>query len=124
MDGARIAGYAHPVSPMTDPSPRRAYVTGCGVISPLGCSLTAFWDGLVGGRCALAPIRSFDTSGLTHTLAGEVPDFISKEHLAPADARPGDRIGEYALAAARGALLDAGLDLARTDRGRDRKSVV
>jgi 3-oxoacyl-[acyl-carrier-protein] synthase II len=118
MDGARIAGYAHPVPPMTDPSPRRAYVTGCGVVSPLGCSLTAFWDGLVGGRSALAPIRSFDTSGLTHTLAGEVPDFVAQEHLAPAEARPGDRIGEYALAAARAALRDAGLDLARTDRGR------
>ena len=103
---------------MTDSSLRRAFVTGCGVVSPLGCSPTAFWDGLVSGRSALAPIRSFDTSGLTNTLAGEVADFVPEQHLTtPADLH-GDRIGQYALAAAGGALRDAGLDLARIDRTR------
>ena len=103
---------------MTDSSLRRAFVTGCGVVSPLGCSTTAFWDGLVSGRSALAPIRSFDTSGLTNMLAGEVADFVPEQHLAAPVDLHGDRIGQYALAAAGAALRDAGLDLARTDRTR------
>jgi 3-oxoacyl-[acyl-carrier-protein] synthase II len=102
---------------MTDPS-RRAFITGCGAISPLGCGVPAFWRGLLEGRSALAPIRSFDTTGLTNTLAAEVPDFVPEQHLSAAEARRLDRVGQYALAAAREALRDARLDLARIDRTR------
>ncbi len=102
---------------MTDPS-RRAFVTGCGAVSPLGCGVAAFWRGLLAGRSALAPIRSFDTTGLTNTLAGEVPDFLPAQHLSDDEAGRLDRISQYALAAAREALHDAGLDLAQTDRTR------
>jgi 3-oxoacyl-[acyl-carrier-protein] synthase II len=93
----------------------RAFITGCGTISPLGCSVDAFWHGLVAGRSALAPIRGFDTAGLNNTLAGEVPDFVAAQHLSAGEAERLDRIGQYALAAARQAVRDAGLELARID---------
>lgn len=93
---------------MTD---RRAFVTGCGAVSPLGCGVPAFWQGLLNGRDALLPIRAFDTAGMSNTLACEVPDFAaSGDGL--------DRIHDYALTAAREALDEAHLDLERLDRTR------
>jgi len=103
---------------MDDRSLRRAVLTGCGVISPLGCTVPAFWKGLVDGRSALAPIRSFDTDGLGNTLAGEVAGFAPDDHLTAGETERLDRIGQYALAAARAALQDAQLDPARSDRTR------
>lgn len=93
----------------------RAFITGCGTISPLGCGVDAFWQGLVAGRSALAPIRGFDTTGLGNTLACEVPDFVAAQHLSTAEADRLDRIGQYALAAARQALCDAELDPGQVD---------
>jgi 3-oxoacyl-[acyl-carrier-protein] synthase II len=103
---------------MTESSSGRACITGCGAISPLGSGVPAFWRGLLAGRSALAPIRSFDTADLTYTLAGEVPDFQPADHLEPAESARLDRIGQYALAAAREALRDARLTLADADRTR------
>lgn len=103
---------------MTDLSSRRAFITGCGAVSPFGPGVPALWHGLLAGRSALAPIRSFDTSDLSPTLAGEVPDFQSTAHLASAESAPLDRIAGYALAAAHEALRDARLALAEVDRTR------
>lgn len=93
----------------------RAFITGCGTISPLGCDVDAFWQGLLAGRSALAPIRSFDTAGLGNTLACEVRDFVAAQHLRAGEAERLDRLGQYTLAAARQAVDDAGLELARID---------
>jgi 3-oxoacyl-[acyl-carrier-protein] synthase II len=93
----------------------RAFITGCGTISPLGCGVEQFWRGLVAGRSALGPIRGFDTAGLGNTLACEVPDFVAAQHLRTEEADRLDRIGQYTLAAARQALRDAGLDPAQID---------
>ncbi len=103
---------------MTDTSPRRVLITGCGAVSPFGVGVPRLWSGLLEGRCALAPIRSFDTAGLAHALAGQVPAFEPAAHLSGADAERLDRIGQYALTAAREALHDARLDLASVDRTR------
>jgi 3-oxoacyl-(acyl-carrier-protein) synthase len=80
---------------------RSVVITGCGVVSPLGRGVAAFWDGLVAGRSAVAPIRAFDASDLTPSTAAAVdaPEL---------DADP-DRAGAFAVAAAEEALRDAGL---------------
>ncbi len=80
--------------------------------------MPAFWDGLVQGRSGIRPIRSFDTTHYAHALAGEVPDFKPEEYLSSDECERLDRIGQYALVAAREALTDAQLDLSRTDRSR------
>ena len=49
----------------------RAFITGCGTVSPLGCGVDAFWQGLVAGRSALGPIRGFDTGGLHDDIRAE-----------------------------------------------------
>lgn len=75
-------------------------ITGCGVVSPLGEGVSAFWDGLLAGRSAVAPIRGFRADDLVPNAAAEVRDV--------ADDDP-DRAGAFALRAAREALAEAGL---------------
>jgi len=93
-------------------------ITGCGALSPLGCGVPAFWEGLLAGRSGVAAVRSFDTSRYTHALAGEVPDFTPDRHLSPEETRRLDRVSQYALVATREALDEARLDLQRVDRNR------
>ena len=82
-------------------SARPAVITGCGVVSPLGAGVAAFWDGLVAGRSAVAPIRRFPAADLAPNAAAEVTD--------PEVDDP-DRAGAFALDAAREALADARLE--------------
>ena len=81
--------------------PRAAVITGLGVVSPLGSGAPAFWDGLVAGRTAVAPITAFPAADLEPRNAAEVRDV-------PAD--DPDRAGTFALRAAGEALADADLD--------------
>ncbi|TMA70757.1 MAG: beta-ketoacyl-[acyl-carrier-protein] synthase family protein, partial [Deltaproteobacteria bacterium] len=81
--------------------PRAAVITGLGVVSPLGSGAPAFWDGLVAGRTAVAPITAFPAADLEPRNAAEVRDV-------PAD--DPDRAGTFALRAAGEALAHADLD--------------
>ncbi|MDX2166192.1 MAG: beta-ketoacyl-[acyl-carrier-protein] synthase family protein [Deltaproteobacteria bacterium] len=110
MSGARIRSLL--VARRSWPRP---VVTGCGAVSPFGGGVEAFWRGALDGRSALAPIRGFDTAGLTNTLAGEVPDGAVDAWLSPHERARRARIDQFALAAAREALSDARLDLASCD---------
>src|SRR5262245_25238379 len=94
---------------------RRAVISGCGALSPIGNSVAAFWEGLLNGRCGLEPIRSFDTRGLSIACAGEVKDFHPEVRLSPDEIGRLDRINQFSLCAAREALQDAQLDLADVD---------
>jgi 3-oxoacyl-[acyl-carrier-protein] synthase II len=91
--------------------PRRVLVTGLGAVSPFGAGVKAFWDGLAGGACAIRPLTLIDTDGFRCRLAAEVPDSL-------AGSRRRSRADRLALAAAREALADAGLD------ARDRASAA
>jgi 3-oxoacyl-[acyl-carrier-protein] synthase II len=97
---------------------RRACITGCGALSPIGNSVPAFWDGLLAGRCGLEPIRAFDTTGMSVALAGEVKDFDPLQRLSPGEIERLDRIHQFSLSTAREALADAHLDLLAVDRSR------
>ncbi len=96
------------------PDQRRAVITGCGALSPLGCGVPALWEGLVAGRSGLQPLRSIDAA----SVGGEVRDFAPAGVLSSDEQRRLDRISQFALAAAREALAQAGLDLSRIDRSR------
>jgi 3-oxoacyl-[acyl-carrier-protein] synthase II len=81
-------------------------ITGCGVVSPLGIGVPAFWDGLVAGRAAIGPIVRFDAADLEPRHAAEVADFPAADP---------DRAGAFLLRAAAEACSDAGLDMAALD---------
>src|SRR5207244_2912167 len=68
-------------------SPRRAVLTGIGVVNPVGSDPASFWDSLDRGRSGVRTIRQFDPSGLPVRFAGEVPDFDVKKYIDKKDRR-------------------------------------
>ncbi|MGB3307124.1 MAG: beta-ketoacyl-ACP synthase II [Thermomicrobiales bacterium] len=100
----------------------RVVVTGVGAITPLGIGVDAFWKGLVAGHSGIRTIQNFDASDLEVQIAGEVPDFVAKDHMDARAARRMDRFSQFAVAAAREALEKAGLEI--TDDNRERVGIV
>src|SRR5512144_1975078 len=96
-----------------------AWVTGIGMVSPLGVGSRATWQGLCEGRSAIAPVRGFDAGRIASRIAGEVPaDFeaaFKAKCRVPFPKRHG-RFTQLALYAGKEALDESGLDLANEDR--------
>lgn len=100
----------------------RVVITGVGAVSALGTSAQALWDGLCAGRSGLKPITRFDASGFPCRLGGEVPELSIKD-LVPKSYRKATKVMardiELAVAAARGAVEDAGLITRGAGTGED-----
>jgi 3-oxoacyl-[acyl-carrier-protein] synthase II len=96
---------------MTDAA-RRVVVTGLGVVSSLGCTKDEFWRRLVAGESGVAEITRFDHSGLSVHIAGEVKHFDTDAWMDKRAARRMDLFSRYAVAAARMAQQDSGLQVA------------
>ena len=100
-------------------SNRRVVVTGIGVVSPIGSDLKTFWESLVNGRSGIRQITQFDSSTFDCHIAGEVPNFIPSLYFSsPKDVRRADRFAQFAMASAKLAIEDSGLDLEKVDRTR------
>ncbi|PYL64429.1 MAG: beta-ketoacyl-[acyl-carrier-protein] synthase II, partial [Verrucomicrobia bacterium] len=98
---------------------RRVVITGMGTITPLGNELETFWSNLKNGVSGIRKIEAFDTSGYDCQIAGEVRDFDPKPFFRNAkDIRRTDRFAQLALAAAKRALEDGGIDLEKIRRDR------
>lgn len=97
---------------------RRVVVTGLGAITPIGVGRERLWQGLRAERSAVGPVTRFDPSIFRSRVAAEVNDFVPGDHLDQKRAKRLDRFAQFAVAASRMALEDAGLDLAREDRER------
>lgn len=87
----------------------RVFVTGVGVVSPVGLGADAFGQALQAGQEATAPVTHFDASGLDRQLACEVKDFRPRDHMSAAEAKRAGRCSAMAIAAARMAVENAGL---------------
>ncbi|HEX7196517.1 MAG TPA: beta-ketoacyl-ACP synthase II [Candidatus Limnocylindria bacterium] len=90
-------------------TPRRAVVTGMGIVSPVGIGSEATWDSLVSGRSGIADITLFDTTPFEIHVAGEVKGFDATAYMEAKDVRRHDRNTHFAVAASGEALRDAGL---------------
>ena len=98
---------------------RRVVITGLGVITPVGNDLVTFWDNLKNGVSGIGPLDSFDTTGFDCRIGGQVRNFEPKEFFQnPKDVRRTDRFAQLAMAAAKMAKVDSGIDLEKTDRER------
>ena len=87
----------------------RIVVTGIGVVSPIGLTADATWLSLVAGRSGVGRISAFDAEGFETTIAAEIPDFDPTNYMERKEARRADRFSQFALAAAKEALGQAGL---------------
>jgi 3-oxoacyl-[acyl-carrier-protein] synthase II len=86
-----------------------------GTVNPLGNNVGEFWDGLVEGRSGAAPIEGFDSSRLATKFVCQVHGFDPTDHMDRKVAQRSARFTQLALAAARQAICDAHLDVARED---------
>ena len=91
-------------------SSRRVVITGVGAITPLGTGVEKLWEGLLAGRSGIRKIEHFDASDLACQIAGEIPDFVSTDHIPAREARRMSRASQIALAAIQMAVEDAGLE--------------
>ena len=97
---------------------RRVVITGLGAVTPIGLTAEESWQAVRKGVCGVAPITQFDTTGQKVTLAAEVKGFDPDALLGRQAARHMGRFTQFAVAAARQALADAGFDAARADPDR------
>src|SRR5689334_8793368 len=103
---------------------RRVVITGMGVVTPVGNTLETFWSNLKNGVSGIRTIDAFDTAGYDCKIGGQVRDFDPKPCFRnPKDVRRTDRFTHLAMAAAKAALQDSGIDVANLKR-RDRFGVI
>ena len=100
-------------------SDRRVVISGLGVISPVGNDVDTFWRNLQNGVSGIELVQAFDTTGYDCRIAGEVRGFDPKDFFKnPKDARRTDRFSQLAMAAAKMAMADCGIDMEKVDRRR------
>ena len=93
--------------------PRRVVVTGLGSISPNGIGKKKFWENTCSGISGIERISSFDPTGLSCQIAGEVQDFDPLEYFSKTDLKKLSRSVPLAIAASKEALQDSSIDLAQ-----------
>ena len=93
----------------------RVVVTGMGAITPIGNDVESFWNGLKEKKVGIGPITYFDTAEYKAKLAAQVKEFDPKQYMDPKAARRMETFSQYAVAAAKQALEDAGIDMTKED---------
>ena len=94
---------------------RRVVITGLGAVTPVGLTAAESWAAVKAGTCGIAPITLYDTSNMKAKLAGEVKGFDPANYVEKREARKVDRFAQFALAAAREAVAQSGLDFTQED---------
>jgi len=89
----------------------RVVVTGMGIVTSLGSDLETFWNNLVAGKSGVSRIESFDVSEYPTQIAAEIKDFNPEDYIDRKEARRMDRFVQFAVAAGKMAVQDAGLEL-------------
>jgi 3-oxoacyl-[acyl-carrier-protein] synthase II len=97
----------------------RVVVTGLGVVSAIGNDVPSFWQALKEGKSGIGPITTFDSSFFDSRIAGEVKGFDPLLYgIAAKETKRMDKFAQYAVACAKQAIADSGLDLDKEDRNR------
>lgn len=94
---------------------RRVVVTGLGAVTPIGNTVEEFWNGIKAGKVGIGEITKFDTTEYKVKIAAEVKDFQAKDRMDFKAARRMEPFSQYAVAAAKEAFEDAGLDMKNED---------
>jgi len=94
----------------------RVVITGMGVLSPVGTGLETFWNAITSGVSGVGPITRFNPEGYTTRIAAEVNNFDPAAYIDKKEARRMDRFTQFAIAAAKMAVDDAGIDLQQINK--------
>lgn len=93
----------------------RVVVTGMGVITPVGNNVDDFWNSVKAGKTGFGKITAFDASNFKTSLAAEVKNFNAADYMDKRTARRMELFSQYAVAASKEAIENAGLDMERED---------
>ncbi|GFI63100.1 3-oxoacyl-[acyl-carrier-protein] synthase 2 [Lactobacillaceae bacterium] len=94
---------------------RRVVVTGMGAITPIGLNVNDFFQSIKEGKHGFGPITKFDSDGYKCHVAAEVKGFDAKDYMDFKAAKRMELFSQYAVAAAKEALSDAGIDMEQED---------
>ena len=94
---------------------RRVVVTGMGAVTPIGIGVDNFWNGIKENKVGIKKITSFDATEYKAKVAGQIDDFVAKDHMDAKAAKRMDKFCQYAVVAAGEAIKDAGLDMEKED---------
>ena len=94
---------------------KRVVVTGLGAITPIGNTVSEFWENAINGVSGAGPITHFDASLFKTQFACEVKNFDVKQHIDRKVARRMDLYCQYGVTVAKQAVEDAGFDLEKED---------
>lgn len=94
---------------------RRVVVTGMGVITPIGLNVEQFFSSVKGGKHGFGPITKFDSTDYKCHVAAEVKEFDAKEYMDFKAAKRMELFSQYAVAAAKEAIADSGIDMEKED---------
>ena len=94
---------------------RRVVVTGMGAVTPIGIGVEEFWNSLKETKLGFGPITRFDTTDYKAKVAAEVKDFVAKDYMDFKAAKRMELFCQYAVAAAKEAFDQAGLDMEQED---------
>lgn len=102
---------------------RRVVVTGVGIVSSLGMGKDLFWENILAGKSGISRVTMIDEKFQSYCkIAGQIKDFDSKLYMEPKQAKRMDRFIQFAVAASKLAVADAGIDMSKEDP--DRVGVV
>lgn len=94
---------------------KRVVVTGMGAITPIGNSVDAFWEGIKQEKIGFDKISYFDASDYKCKIAAQVKDFDPAAYMDKKAARRMEQFCQFAIAASKEALEDAGIDMEKED---------
>lgn len=94
---------------------RRVVVTGMGAITPMGLNVKEYFDNIKAGNHGFTTISQFDSSEYKAHVAAEVKGFVAKEYMDFKAAKRMEPFSQYAVAAAKEAMEQAGLDMSKED---------
>ncbi len=97
---------------------KRVVVTGLGAVSPVGNTVEETWNALVAGKSGAAPITHFDASAHKTKFAAEVKGFDAAPMFGARETRKMDRFTQFAMAATKEAMQQAGLTIDESNRDR------
>ena len=94
---------------------RRVVVTGLGAVTPIGLNVDDFWDSVKAGKIGFDRITKFDTTDYKCHIAAELKDFNPQDFMDRKAAKRMEPFSQYAVAAAKEAIEDSGLDISKED---------
>lgn len=94
---------------------RRVVITGLGAVTPIGNTVDEFWNNIKLGKLGIDQITQFDTTNYKVKIAAEVKGFVPKERMDFKAAKRMEKFSQYAVAAAKEACVDAGIDIQKED---------